>query len=78
MQDEDGDALSFVDASLATPAHGTLTIGSVSVPARGTAAAAKAEQALVYVPERGWGGRDLVSYRVTDGDHTVRGTLPDP
>ena len=75
VQDEDGDVLTFVDASLQDPAHGALTIRRVAVPARGTAVAARSEQALVYVAERGWGGRDLVSYRVTDGDHTVGGTF---
>ena len=75
MQDEDGDDLSIRRRLAADPAHGALTIRRVAVPARGTAAAARSEQALVYVAERGWGGRDLVSYRVTDGDHTVGGTF---
>jgi RNA polymerase sigma factor (sigma-70 family) len=74
VQDEDGDELRFVRAALADP-HGTLTITSVPVPARGASAAARTEQALVYVPERGWGGRDLVHYRVTDGEHEVDGSF---
>ena len=64
-----------MDASLQTPDHGDLDITSVTVPTRGTAAPARIEEALVYVPDRGWGGRELVTYRVTDGDHTVRGTF---
>ncbi|MET1060262.1 MAG: sigma-70 family RNA polymerase sigma factor, partial [Nocardioides sp.] len=75
VNDEDGDDLRFVDASLQEPSHGELSIENVAVPARGLAAAARTEQALVYVPERGWGGRDLVSYGVTDGGHRVRGTF---
>ena len=59
VQDEDGDDLSFVDASLQDPAHGELTIGSVTVPARGTAGPSCAPPAAA-------GG--LVSLRVGDAD----------